>query len=125
MGYVEGSKRKWYLMSGFLGMMFCGAGDCLLAFMGEGEPYVFYGMISMNVSDVPITFYQISFLFGIIAAVGYLLGSKGMYSYVKDRVGKENPKLLKVYAFGATMMSIGIFGIHAICCLAMMNIQAR
>lgn len=124
MGYVEESKRKWYLMAGFIGMMFCGVGDCLLAFMGEGAPYVFYGMISMNVSEVPMVLYQVSFLFGIIAAIGYLLGSKGMYSYVKDRVENKNPKLLKVYTFGAAMMSIGIFGIHAICCLAMMNIQA-
>ena len=38
MGYVEKSRRKAFLLAGFVGMFFCGIGDILFAFRGEGEP---------------------------------------------------------------------------------------
>ena len=124
MGYVEMKKRKLFLLVGFICMLFCGISDCLLSFMGEGEPYTEYGIISMNIAEVPLWYYQTSFVIGIFASVGYLLASRAVCSYVNDRIPSKDKRILKTYSFGTTMMSIGIFGIHSICCLALMNIRA-
>ena len=124
MGYVEKSKRKAYLLAGFVGMFLCGIGDILLSFRGEGVPKAISGIISMNISEVPLIFYQLSFFIGIIAMVGYWLGSRAMYSYIKDSFAGEHQKLLKTYGFGAVMMSLGIFGIHSICTMAVIALRA-
>lgn len=124
MGYVEKSKRKAYLLAGFVGMFLCGIGDILFSFRGEGVPKAISGIISMNISEVPLIFYQLSFFIGIIAMVGYWLGSRAMYSYIKDSFAGEHQKLLKTYGFGAMMMSIGIFGIHSICTMAVIALRA-
>ena len=124
MGYVEKSKRKAYLLAGFVGMFLCGIGDILFSFRGEGVPKAISGIISMNISEVPLIFYQLSFFIGIIAMVGYWLGSMAMYSYIKDSFAGEHQKLLKTYGFGAVMMSLGIFGIHSICTMAVIALRA-
>lgn len=124
MGYVEKSKRKAYLLAGFVGMFLCGIGDILFSFRGEGVPKAISGIISMNISEVPLIFYQLSFFIGIIAMVGYWLGSRAMYSYIKDSFAGEHQKLLKTYGFGAVMMSLGIFGIHSICTMAVIALRA-
>lgn len=124
MGYVEKSKRKAYLLAGFVGMFLCGIGDILFSFRGEGVPKAISGIISMNISEVPLIFYQLSFFIGIIAMVGYWLGSRAMYYYIKDSFAGEHQKLLKTYGFGAVMMSLGIFGIHSICTMAVIALRA-
>lgn len=124
MGYVEKSKRKAYLLAGFVGMFLCGIGDILFSFRGEGVPKAISGIISMNISEVPLIFYQLSFFIGIIAMVGCWLGSRAMYSYIKDSFAGEHQKLLKTYGFGAVMMSLGIFGIHSICTMAVIALRA-
>ena len=124
MGYVEKSKRKAYLLAGFVGMFLCGIGDILFSLRGEGVPKAISGIISMNISEVPLIFYQLSFFIGIIAMVGYWLGSRAMYSYIKDSFAGEHQKLLKTYGFGAVMMSLGIFGIHSICTMAVIALRA-
>lgn len=124
MGYVEKSRRKAFLLAGFVGMFFCGIGDILFAFRGEGEPKAISGIISMNITEVPLIFYQLSFFIGIIAMVGYWLGSRAMYSYLKDTFADKHSKLLKTYGFGALMMSLGIFGIHSICTMAIIALRA-
>lgn len=124
MGYVEKSKRKAYLLAGFVGMFLCGIGDILFSFRGEGVPKAISGIISMNISEVPLIFYQLSFFIGIIAMVGYCLGLRAMYSYIKDSFAGEHQKLLKTYGFGAVMMSLGIFGIHSICTMAVIALRA-
>lgn len=124
MGYVSSDKRKIYLLLGFVGMFLCGIGDILLAFRGEGEPYAIGGMLSINISDVPLWYYQLSFLIGIVATMGYWLGSRAVYSYVLDRLGGKASKLLTIYTFGANMMSLGIFGIHSVCSMAIMCLRA-
>ena len=124
MGYVEKSRRKAFLLAGFVGMFLCGIGDILFSFRGEGVPKAISGIISMNISEVPLIFYQLSFFIGIIAMVGYWLGSRAMYSYIKDSFAGEHQKLLKTYGFGAVMMSLGIFGIHSICTMAVIALRA-
>lgn len=124
MGYVSGNKRKVYLLMGFLGMFLCGIGDILLAFRGEGEPYAIGGMISGNIADVPLWYYQLSFVIGIVAMIGYWLGARAVYSYVLDRLDGKASKLLIIYAFGAGMMTLGIFGIHSVCSMALMSLRA-
>ena len=118
MPYAEKCKRPLYLLIGFVGMFLCGIGDILFSFRGDGEPTAVSGMMSMNITEVPLYFYFISFFIGIIAMVGYFFGSRAMYSYCLDRLGKPT-KALKAYNFGAVMMSLGIFGIHSVCSMAL------
>lgn len=122
MPYVEKSKRPAFLLIGFIGMFFCGIGDILFSFRGEGEPTAVSGMMSMNITEVPMCFYFISFFIGIIAMIGYFFGSRAMYSYCLDRLGKPT-KTLKAYNFGAVMMSLGIFGIHSVCSVALIALR--
>lgn len=122
MPYVEKSKRPDFLLIGFIGMFFCGIGDILFSFRGEGEPTAVSGMMSMNITEVPLYFYFISFFIGIIAMIGYFFGSRAMYSYCLDRLGKPT-KTLKAYNFGAVMMSLGIFGIHSVCSVALIALR--
>ena len=122
MPYVEKSRRPLYLLIGFIGMFFCGIGDILFSFRGEGEPTAVSGMMSMNITEVPLYFYFISFFIGIIAMIGYFFGSKAMYSYCLDRLGNPT-KTLKAYNFGTVMMSLGIFGIHSVCSMALIALR--
>ena len=124
MGYVSENKRKAYLLAGFIGMFFCGIGDILLSFRGEGEPYAVNGMMSMTITEVPMLYYQLSFFIGIIAMIGYFLGSRAMLSYITDRLDGKPSKLRKLFGFGSGMMSLGIFGIHSVCCMAIMGFKA-
>lgn len=124
MKYVSNRNRKACLLIGFAFMLLCGISDCLLSFMGEGEPYAIEGLVSMNISEVPLWYYQVSFVIGIFAAAGYYLGTSSVWSHIQDRPDGTFSKLAKCYALGATMMSVGIFGIHTICCLALMNVRA-
>lgn len=122
MPYVEKDRRPLYLLIGFIGMFFCGIGDILFSFRGEGEPTAVSGMMSMNITEVPLYFYFISFFIGIIAMIGYFFGSRAMYSYCLDHLGKPT-KALNAYKFGAVMMSLGIFGIHSVCSMALIALR--
>lgn len=122
MPYAEKCKRPLYLLIGFVGMFLCGIGDILFSFRGDGEPTAVSGMMSMNITEVPLYFYFMSFFIGIIAMVGYFFGSRAMYSYCLDRLGKPT-KALKAYNFGAVMMSLGIFGIHSVCSMALIALR--
>lgn len=124
MGYVERKKRKPYLMAGFVGMFLCGIGDSLLSFRGDGGETAVGGMMSMDIVNVPLAVYFATFFIGIIAAVGYWLGAGALYSYAYDRLGGTETKLLKTYKFGANMMSLGLFGIHSVCSLAIMSLRS-
>lgn len=123
MGYVNEEKRKAYLLTGFIGMFFCGIGDILLSFRGEGEPYAVSGMMSMHITEVPMLYYQLSFFIGIIAMIGYFLGSRAMLSHITDSLNGKASKLAKLFGFGSGMMSLGIFGIHSVCCMALMGFK--
>ncbi len=124
MMYVKENKRKTYLICGFISMLLCGVSDCLLSYMGDGEPYVLGGMVSANIVDEPLWYYMVSFVIGIIAAVGYYLASRAACSYISDKIDISISKTYKAFSFGTTMMSVGIFGIHSICCMALMNVRA-
>lgn len=50
MPYVEKSRRPLYLLIGFIGMFFCGIGDILFSFRGDGEPTAVSGMMSINIT---------------------------------------------------------------------------
>lgn len=69
-------------------MLLCGISDCLLSYMGEGEPYVLAGMISSHIAEEPLWYYWSSFVIGILASVGYLLASRAACSYIYDRLQK-------------------------------------
>lgn len=105
-------------------MLLCGISDCLLSYMGDGEPHVLAGIISANIVNVPLWYYQASLVIGIIACVGYLLASRAACFYILDRQNGDRTGLYKAFSFGTTMMSVGIFGIHSICCMALMNVRA-
>ena len=124
MGYVEGAKRKVYLVAGFMGMLLCGVGDILLSFRGKSNPDILSGMVSMSIKEVPLWYYMLSFFIGIAATVAYFSASRAAYSVILDRLDGKPSRLLKIYTFGANMMSIGVFGIHSICCMAVMSIRA-
>ena len=124
MGYIKKEKRKTCLLLGFIGMFLCGIGDILFAFRGDGEPYAAYGMIGMDIPSVPLWCYQLSFFIGIVATIGYWFGAKSVYSYVLDRLDGKSSNLLRTYGIGATMMSLGIFGIHSVCSMAIMCLRA-
>ncbi|MBR1392259.1 MAG: hypothetical protein IJ561_00325 [Ruminococcus sp.] len=124
MKYIGQEKRRGCLLAGFASMLLCGISDCLLSFMGEGEPYAVDKIVGMDIADVPLWYYQVSFVIGIIAAAGYFLGVSAVWSYASDRLDGRPTKALKAYSFGGTMMSVGIFGIHSICCIALMNVRA-
>ena len=86
MMYVKENKRKTYLICGFISMLLCGVSDCLLSYMGDGEPYVLGGMVSANIVDEPLWYYMVSFVIGIIAAIGYYLASRAACSYISDKI---------------------------------------
>lgn len=47
-----------------------------------------------------------------------------MLSYITDRLDGKPSKLRKLFGFGSEMMSLGIFGIHSVCCMAIMGFKA-
>ena len=95
MGYIRKSKRKAYLLIGFFAMLLCGISDCLLSYMGDGEPHVLAGIISANIVNVPLWYYQASLVIGIIACVGYLLASRAACFYILDRQNGDRTGLYK------------------------------
>ena len=124
MRYIDKKYRKPFLLAGFVSMLMCGVSDCLMSFMGDGGEYIVDGMMSMNIREVPLWYYSISFVIGIFASAGYFLGTSSVCSHVSDRLDGKPSKAYKAYSFGTMMMSLGIFGIHSICALALMNIRA-
>lgn len=71
-------------------MLLCGISDCLLSYMGDGEPHVLVGIISADIVNVPLWYYQASFVIGIIACVGYLLASRAAcFTYSTGRTATE------------------------------------
>lgn len=124
MKYIDQNRRTPYLLAGAGSMLLCGVGDILLSFRGEGGEAAVGGMMTLNITEVPLWYYQLSFFIGIIAAVGYRLGACAVYSCACDRMGGRPGKLVRIYVAGADMMSLGLFGIHSICCMAVMGFRA-
>lgn len=125
MKYVEKSRRGAYLLAGFAGMFLCGVGDILLSYRGESGESTVGGMMTTGIADVPQGVYIASFFIGVIAAFGYWLGARAMYSQLCDTPSAAaHGRLMKLFSAGGTLFSMGLFGIHSVCCMALMALQS-
>ncbi|MBR1863357.1 MAG: hypothetical protein IJ806_04655 [Ruminococcus sp.] len=115
---------RLFLLLGTAAMLLCGVSDCLLSYMGEGEPYVVKNMVSADIVNVPLWHYSLSFFIGIPAAVFYYLAAGSVCRYIGESDAADAEGWKKAYRFGTAMMSVGIFGIHSICCMALMGVRA-
>lgn len=116
------NQKHWKsgLLLGFIGMTLCGAGDVLLSWFDKDGTAFFGGMANSEMIDTPLWHFELSMLFGMIAApLMWRAGSAG-YSYISERLQGKKSKMLSLYTIGTKILVLTVFCAHTVCCVAMM-----
>lgn len=125
MGYVQKDKRQKYLIAGFVLMLMLGFfGDAMLLDRGSGPETAVNGLLNMDIGDVPLWRFMLSFFIGIPAALGYWIGTRSVWSYVEDRLNGEKSRALRAYKGATAVMALALFGQHTICTMGLMLLRA-
>lgn len=111
------------LLCGFAAGILCGIGDILLTYFGDSGT-VFFGIANTDIAKSPMLRFELSFLFGLIAAPLFYIGGNSACKYLSEKAGKEHPKICCVFSVGIIIMILCVAVAHSICCSAMMCVKS-
>ncbi len=111
------------LLCGFAAGILCGIGDILLTYFGDGGT-AFFGITNTDIAKSPMLQFELSFLFGLIAAPLFYIGGNFACKYISEKAGKEHPKICRVFSVGIIIMILCVAAAHSICCSAMMCVKS-
>lgn len=123
MDFVREKNRKCYLMMGVMAGILCGIGDILLGYFGQSGTSFFGGVVNTDIVAAPMWQFELSFVFGLVAAPLMWMAGSSMYLYLKDWAKEKYPGMLKIFSLGMKIMVICIAAAHSVCCIAMMCIK--
>lgn len=123
MDFIKEKNRKYYLMTGLIAGILCGIGDILLGYFGQSGTAFFGGVVNTDITAVPMRQFELSFVFGLVAAPLMWMAGSSMYLYLKDWTENKYPAMLKIFSLGIKIMVICIAAAHSVCCIAMMCIK--
>ena len=123
MDYVKEKNRKICLILGLIAGILCGIGDILLGYFGQSGTAVFGGVVNTDIVAAPMWQFELSFVFGLVAAPLMWMAGSSMYLYIKDWAEEKYPVMLKIFSLGMKIMVICIAAAHSVCCIAMMCLK--
>lgn len=123
MDFVKEKNRKCYLILGFLAGVLCGIGDILIGYFGQSGTPVFGGVVNTDIINAPMWQFELSFVFGLVAAPLMWMAGSSMYLYLKSQAKENCPRMIKTFSFGMKLMVVCVAAAHSVCCIAMMCIK--
>lgn len=120
MDFVKEKNRKYYLILGFISGVLCGAGDILIGYFGKSGTAIFGGVVNTDIVHAPLWQFELSFVFGLVAAPLMWMAGSSMYLYLKSQAKEKYPKMLHIFSFGMKVMVLCVAAAHSVCCIAMM-----
>lgn len=123
MDFVKEKNRKCYLVMGLIAGILCGTGDILLGYFGQNGMAFLGGVVNTDIAAAPMWQFELSFVFGLVAAPLIWMAGSSMYLCLKDQAKEEYPGILKIFSLGMKIMVICIAAAHSVCCIAMMCIK--
>ncbi len=116
--------RRRRLIFGFISLFLCGIGDWLIGYEpAGGEPLVF-GISSTSITDVPVWFYILSLMFGILSGFGCRSFAPAMMEVMENTGIPEDSHMLKNFRFGLSSAPMMFVSFHAACCIVLLMMQA-
>lgn len=123
MDFVKEKNRKCYLMLGLIAGILCGIGDIQLGYFGQSGTAFFGSVVNTDIVAAPMWQFELSFVFGLVAAPLMWMAGSSMYLYLKGWAKEKYPGMLKIFSLGMKIMVICIAAAHSVCCIAMMCIK--
>lgn len=123
MDFVKEKNRNCYLILGFIAGILCGTGDILIGYFGQSGTTFFGGVVNTDIIDATMWQFELSFVFGLLAAPLMWMAGSSMYLYLKDQVKEKYPRILNTFSFGMKTMIVYVAAAHSVCCIAMMCIK--
>lgn len=123
MDFVKEKNRKCYLMLGLIAGILCGIGDIQLGYFGQSGTAFFGSVVNTDIVTAPMWQFELSFVFGLMAAPLMWMAGSSMYLYLKGWAKEKYPGMLKIFSLGMKIMVICIAAAHSVCCIAMMCIK--
>lgn len=123
MDFVKEKNRKSCLILGFIAGVLCGAGDILIGYFGQSGEAIFGGVVNTDIIHASLRQFELSFIFGLVAAPLMWMAGSSMYLYLKSQAKDKYPVMLKIFSLGMKMMVVCVAAAHSVCCIAMMCIK--
>lgn len=117
------SDRRNKLLCGFAAGILCGIGDILLTYFGDNGT-AFFSIANTDIANSPMLQFELSFLFGLIAAPLFYIGGNSACKYFSRKAGREHPKICRVFSVGIIIMVLSVAAAHSICCASMMCVKS-
>lgn len=123
MDFVKEKNRKRYLILGFIAGILCGTGDILIGYFGQSGTDFFGGVVNTDIMDAPMWQFELSFVFGLVAAPLMWMAGSSMYLYLKEHSKEKYPRMLQTFSLGMKTMVVCVAAAHSVCCIAMMCVK--
>lgn len=123
MDFVKEKNRKCYLILGLISGFLCGIGDILIGYFSQSGTTFFGGVVNTDIVNAPMWQFELSFVFGLIAAPLMWMAGSSMYLYLKSQTKENDSGMLKTFSFGMKVMVVCVAAAHSVCCIAMMCIK--
>lgn len=123
MDFVKEKNRKCYLILGLIAGLLCGIGDVLIGYFGQSGTPFFGGYVNTDIVAAPMWQFELSFMFGLVAAPLMWMGGSSMYLYLKEQAKEKYSAILKLFSLGMKIMVICVAAAHSVCCIAMMCVK--
>ncbi len=123
MDFVKEKNRKCYLILGLISGILCGIGDILIGYFSQSGTTFFGGAVNTDIVNAPMWQFELSFVFGLIAAPLMWMAGSSMYLYLKSQTKENDSRMLKTFSFGMKVMVVCVAAAHSVCCIAMMCIK--
>ncbi|MCM1181155.1 MAG: hypothetical protein NC347_12915 [Clostridium sp.] len=124
MDFVREKNRKYCFILGLIAGILCGAGDILIGYFGQSGTALFGGVVNTDIVTAPMWQFELSFIFGLVAAPLMWLAGSSMYLYIKEQAQGKYPAMLSLFSLGIKIMILYVAAAHSVCCIAMMCIKA-
>lgn len=123
MDFVKEKNRKFCLILGFIAGILCGTGDILIGYFEQNGTSFFGGVVNTDIVNAPMWQFELSFVFGLIAAPLIWIAGSSMYLFLKEQAKEEYSGILKTFSFGMKVMVVYVAAAHSVCCIAMMCVK--
>lgn len=123
MDFVKEKNRKFCLILGFVAGILCGTGDILIGYFEQNGTSFFGGVVNTDIVNAPMWQFELSFVFGLIAAPLIWIAGSSMYLFLKEQAKEKYSGILKTFSFGMKVMVVYVAAAHSVCCIAMMCVK--
>ncbi len=120
----DADKLRKSLLFGFVTLFLCGIGDWLIGYEPDGGEPMLFGFMNTALVNVPVWFYVISMIFGILSGFGCKSYAPAMIKILEWTGVDRNSKMFRLFRFGFSSAPLMFVTFHTACCIELLIVQA-